>query len=339
MLHFEQFDGTIDEWDAVLETFPDREIFQTSAWIRFLAESQNAKPVILVLRNDAETVGYFVGLLVQKAGCRILGSPFVGWTTEHMGIRLAPGVSKQEAVQALVDYAFKQLQCIHLELTDLNISPADVAALGFEHAVSHTTVIDLTADEDAIYSEMSSKSCRYCIRKAEKLGVVIEEAHDEAFADEYYAQLLDVFSKQDLVPTYGVERVKSLIRHLLPSGNLLLLRAREPGGRCIATSIFMGMHDYSYFWGNASWRADQHFCPNEPLQWYAIRYWKRRGVRFHDLGGGGLYKRKYGGNAVDHYRLWKSKYAWIALARSCALQAFKFKQRVLGWWGGGGHAD
>ena len=48
MLHFEQFDGTIEEWDAILETFPDREIFQTSAWIRFLAESQNAKPVIAV---------------------------------------------------------------------------------------------------------------------------------------------------------------------------------------------------------------------------------------------------------------------------------------------------
>jgi hypothetical protein len=334
MLHFEPFDGTMSEWNEILETFPDREIFQTSAWIQFLAESQNAKPVMLVLMNGPAVAGYFAGLIVRRAGCRILGSPFVGWTTEHMGIRLLPAVSKREAVAALTDYAYRRLGCVHVELTDLNISPDDVAGLGFQHTVSHTTVIDLTADEDRIYSGMSSKSCRYCIRKAEKLGVRIEEAGDEAFADDYYAQLCDVFAKQDLVPTYGIDRVRSLVRHLLPTGSLLLLRAREPAGRCIATSIFLGMHDYSYFWGNASWRADQHFCPNEMLQWYAMRYWKRRGVRYHDLGGGGLYKRKYGGHPVDHYRLWRSKYAWISWARVCAFQAFKARQRVLGWWRG-----
>ena len=335
MLHFQQFDGTMSEWDAILETFPDREIFQTSAWIQFLAESQNGKPVLLVLMDGEQMAGYFAGLIVRKAGCKILGSPFVGWTTEHMGIRLLPGVSKRDAVAALADYAFTRLGCIHVEMTDLNIAPDDVAGLGFQHAASRTTVIDLTADEDRIYSEMSSKSCRYCIRKAEKLGVVLEEARDEAFADDYFAQLRDVFAKQDLVPTYGKERVRSLIRHLLPTGNLLLLRAREPSGRCIATSIFLGMHEYAYFWGNASWRADQQFCPNEALQWYAIRYWKRRGMRYHDLGGGGLYKRKYGGHPVDHYRLVKSKYAWIAFARDCAFRAFKVRQRVFGWWRGG----
>jgi hypothetical protein len=239
----------------------------------------------------------------------------------------------------LTHYAFNRLKCIHLEMMDRSIFPDDVAGLGFQYAVSRTPIIDLTTDEDRIYSEMSSKSCRYCIRKAEKLGVVIDEARDEAFADEYYAQLLDVFGKQDLVPTYGVGRVRSLIRHLLPTGNLLLLRAREPGGRCIGTSIFLGMNECSYFWGNASWRGDQHFCPNEPLQWYAIRYWKRRGMRRHNLGGGGTYKRKYGGHPVDYYRLSKSKYPWIAMARECAFRAFRLKQRVLGWWRGGGPSD
>jgi len=96
------------------------------------------------------------------------------------------------------------------------------------------------------------QSCRYCIRKAAKLGLIIEEARDEHFADEYYRQLCDVFAKQSLVPTYNKERIQALIRHLLPTGNLLLLRAREPNGRCIATSIFMGMHEFAYFWGNAS---------------------------------------------------------------------------------------
>ena len=55
MLHFEHFEGTADEWDAILQTFPDREVFQTLAWLRFLAESQNAKPVTLVLQDGGRS--------------------------------------------------------------------------------------------------------------------------------------------------------------------------------------------------------------------------------------------------------------------------------------------
>jgi len=50
-----------------------------------------------------------------------------------------------------------------------------------------------------------------------KSGVTIEEAHDLAFADEYYEQLKEVFAKQGLVPTYTVERVRSLVKHVGPS--------------------------------------------------------------------------------------------------------------------------
>ena len=50
--HCEPFPGTLEEWGAILQTFPDREIFQTPEWIRYLAESQGGTPVILVMGND-----------------------------------------------------------------------------------------------------------------------------------------------------------------------------------------------------------------------------------------------------------------------------------------------
>ena len=247
-----------------------------------------------------------------------------------MGIRLLPNVSKLAAVEAVVRYAFHDLKCMHFEMTDPSILPDDLAGSGLEHAAYLSSAVDLTAAEDVIYSRMSSKSCRYCIRKSAKLGVTIEEASDEGFADDYYAQLCDVFAKQSLVPTYGKQRVQLLIRHMMPTGNLLLLRARAPDGRCIATGIFLGMHDRAYFWGNASWRQDQHFCPNEAIHWYAMRYWKQRGMLSYDFCGGGLYKRKYGGHPTETYRVWKSKYRWIGWARSLAQQAYRFYQHVAG---------
>jgi len=74
------------------------------------------------------------------------------------------------------------------------------------------------------------------------------------------------------VPTYGVDRVRALIRNLHPTGRLLLLRARDPEGKGIATGIYPGMNDVAQFWGNASFRSGQQWRPNETLHWYAMRY-------------------------------------------------------------------
>jgi hypothetical protein len=333
MLHFEPFAGAVEDWDAVLDTYPDREVFQTSAWLRFIAESQNGTIVLATLKDDNETVGHFAGLIVKKFGLRILGSPFIGWTTERMGIRLRPDVPRHAAVEALMRYTFRDLKCIHLELADANITPDVVSGLGFESRITQTHIVDLSPDEDTVFQNMAAKSARYSIRKAAKLGVVIEEAQDEQFAADYVAQMQEVFVNQGLVPSYGKDRILLLMRHLLPTGHLLLLRARAPDdGRCIATGIFLGMCHSSYFWGNASWSKDRHFCPNEPLHWHAMRYWKQRGVDCYDMCGAGDYKRKYGSKPVERYYLSRSNRPWIALARKIAFMGFRAKQRIMGFW-------
>ena len=132
--------------------------------------------------------------------------------------------------------------------------------------------------------------------------MIVVEASDLEFADEYYDQLQEVFAKQSLSPTYGVEVVRALIEHVHPSGHLLLLKALSPEGKCIATGIFPGMNRTAYFWGGASWRSHQILRPNEALFWHAMLYWKSRGITTFDLGAGD-YKRKYGVRdvAVPHF--------------------------------------
>jgi hypothetical protein len=160
-------------------------------------------------------------------------------------------------------------------------------------------------------------------------GVSIEEANDDAFADEHYQQLQDVFARQGLVPTYGIARVRLLIRYLQPTGNLLLLRARDAEGRCAATGMFFGMNRHAYFWGNASWRSSQHLRPNEALHWHAMMYFKARGALVYEMGGAN-YTEKYGAKPFDQLRFRKSKYRWIASARNLAASMFWLYQRVVG---------
>jgi hypothetical protein len=328
MFRFRALDPSEVPW-RTLDGFGDRVVFQTQEWLNFLAESQGAAPVVAEIRDDNTLAGYFSGLVVRKVGVRILGSSFPGWTTPYIGFNLAPGYSRSRLLDPLVQWAFRDLKCLHVEVSDRCFQPQDASGSQMDRTAYESYKSDLTKGEDELFNGMES-ACRRCIRKAEKSGVTIEEAHDPEFADEYYAQLKDVFAKQGKVPTYSVDRVRLLVKHMLPTGRLLAVRARNPDGKCIATSLYPGMNDTAFFWGNASWRSEQQWRPNEYLHWYALRYWKARGVKVFDWGGGGTYKEKYGVEPYVVPWFYKSKYRLLATARNEARALFYKSQRLVG---------
>jgi hypothetical protein len=328
MLQFRRLAPHEIPWQQ-LDAFGDRVVFQTREWLNFVGESQNATPLVAEIRDGKILAGYFSGLMVRKLGLPILGSSFPGWTTPYIGFNLLPAYSRSQMLEPLAAWAFRNLGCLHLEVSDRCFSSSDGELARLDQTAYESYKSDLTRSEDDLFKGMDS-ACRRCIRKAEKSGVVVEEAHDAEFADEYYEQLKDVFAKQGKVPTYTVDRVRVLLRHMLPTGRLLAVRARNPEGRCIATGLYAGMNDMAFFWGNASWRSEQQWRPNEYLHWYALRYWKARGVKTFDWGGGGTYKEKYG--VVPHSVPWfyKSKYRFLTTIRNEARTLFYRSQGLIG---------
>ncbi len=316
------------DWPA-MDSLPDRVVFQTREWLSFLEATQGGEPIVAALRHDGATVGYFTGMIVRRMGLRILGSPFRGWTTMYMGFNLIEDVPRAAVADALVEFAFRRLRCAHLEVRDHVLVPGDLQALGFEPRSFGTYLVDLDRSEEEVWASFTS-SCRGHIRRAAKAGVSIEEAHDVGFADEYYAQLEEVFGRQGLVPGFDLQRVRALIRHLHPTGHLLLLRARDREGACIATGIFPAMNRTMYFWGGASWRSQPGLSPNEAIMWHAVRYWKSRGIRQLDLGGRGDYKRKYGGSLVSVPSCSRSRFWPLDELRNAAERAFVARQRLTG---------
>lgn len=313
-------------WDE-LDAFEDRTFCQRRAWLEFIRETQRGEIVVARLVDGGRTVGWFSGVVVHRLGVPIMGSPFPGWTTPYLGFNLSPGVARSDAVRALLPFVFQQLGCLHLELADPRLARTDVAAMGFDVGVGTTFVSDLRGDDDVLLSRMES-STRRAIRKAAKSGVRIEVAEPDGFAGDYYAHLVDVFAKQALRPTYSRERVEALIRYVHPSGDLLLLRALDPAGRSIATGLFPGYGQMSYFWGNGSLRESQILRPNEAIHWAAMRHWRELGVQIHNWGGGGDYKRKYGGEPIEtlHFRL--SRFRAIGVVRDLARTAYYLPRMI-----------
>ena len=311
--------GEVD-WQA-LDAFDDRTFSQRRCWLEFLEAFTNGKIIIAALDRGGEVVGFFTGIVFSRYGVPILGSPFHGWTTPYMGFNLAPDIPRGDALQALERFAFGELGCVHLEVTDRYLTIEEGEKLGFTYRLTQSYLSDLRPSEEEIFAGMAS-ACRRAIRKSGKCGVTVEAASAEGFADEYYEQLVDVFAKQSLKPTYDRRRVQALIDAVCPSGNLLLARARDAEGRSIATGIYPGFNGSSFFWGNGSLRQYQILRPNEALHWFAMRYWRKRGARFHDWGGGGTYKAKYGGAPFTVPAFRKARYRLVLHARDAAAKLY-----------------
>lgn len=319
-------------WESVpwseLDASHDRVVFQTREWLEFVADTQDGHPVIAKVFDDGVAIGWFSGVRIRRGGVPILGGSFPGWTTPYIGFNLPPEIDRAPSLAALRHFAFRELGCWHLEVSDRQL-PQNVIAPGFERGAFQTLQSDLTLSEDELFRRLDTDTRRR-IRRAREKGIVIVTATDATFAEEYYAQLVDVFAKQNLPPTYGVERIHSLIRRVGPTGHLLLLRALAPNGSCIATGIYPGCGQLAEFWGNASWRDSQHFSPNELMHWEAVRMWKARGAGIFDWGGWAQYKLKYGGEPVAVPWLTASRFPILNRARDLARGAFKLRQRFVG---------
>lgn len=312
------------------EPFADATIFQTAAWLAFLRETQHGEVIhARVLDEHGVDVGRFVGMVVRRMGLRILGSPFPGWTTWYMGFNLRQGASRASALAALPRFAFRTLRCAEIEVMDRWLTESEHQQAGFHTELSTGFEIDLTHDEDGLQAAMSS-NCRWSIRRAARDGVVVEVANPDSFTKDYYPQLQDVFAKQHLTPSYGRSRVDALIRNLHPEGTLLLARALDHAGTPIATGIFPAWNGRMHFWGGASWREHQRSQPNEALIWFAMKYWKERGMHTFDMGGGGEYKRKFGGIRIAIPWGRRSFTPALESLREVAQNVVKLRQRASG---------
>jgi len=65
-----QIDLKSADW-KLLDSFDDRTVFQTRAWLEFVAKAQGATPILAEVRDGADIVGYFTGLTFSKFGMKV----------------------------------------------------------------------------------------------------------------------------------------------------------------------------------------------------------------------------------------------------------------------------
>ncbi len=178
----------------------------------------------------------------------------------------------------------------------------------------YTPLVDLARPEEQLWQKLEPKSCRYEIRKAQKLACVISCNQDTELA-----RLLLNDSIRRL--GYRTELGDAEWRAMLPGHDVFLCTSqgmplaahvilRDPPGR--ARLLFSGGPDRS----DKCVRNLVGPC-NRLLHWHELQYYKAQGFRYYDFGGIDLrenssepnpqFKLSFGGEVVLEPMLYLAK--------------------------------
>lgn len=319
------------KWDVFKNTHDDL-ITKSEDWYIFLKKSFGLSPYIVEIKKSDKLLGYFIGERIKRF-VWIVASPFEGISTGYQGINSFQKITAEERLliyKKMSNWLFRTKKCIYFQVSDWQLEIEDVKKYTkFKYTPIVGYRLNLEVSEDVLYSKLHYKSCKYSINKSKKKGVKVRKTSNiNNFIDVYYNQLLDVFRRQGLEPTYKKERVRSLVYSLYEKNEILCLESISKEGEIIATGLFPGSANMAIYWGGASWQKEQKLCPNEPLIWEAIKYWNSKGTKTFEFGGGRSYKKKFGGEAFSKPRIEIAKYPFIILGKELAKKSY-YKWRSL----------
>jgi peptidoglycan pentaglycine glycine transferase (the first glycine) len=208
----------------------------------------------------------------------------------------------------------------------------DLASAGWRPAApiqpNATRIIDLRADEDALWGDLRKKWRQY-VNKARTGGIVIVDGDDERLGEFYRIYRETADRAGFLIRTEGAYR--DVWDAFAPTGHARLLFAQTPDGEPQATLFLVrsGSRVVEPYGGMTAVGADSR--ANYLLKWEAIRSSRAAGATTYDLWGlatGGIahFKTGFGGREVRYVG------AWDLVLDPLGRRAYEMAQRVRVTW-------
>jgi peptidoglycan pentaglycine glycine transferase (the first glycine) len=310
---------TSEAWDAYVRAQPRATYLQTAAWAavkapngwrpRLVVGSSPAGGVIgaQVLVQSAPVVPWQFayaprGPLADRWNAAVLEA----WTnrlragdpglTRVATIRMDPEIEEGAALERGEDVA------------------ATLARLGWRRAPDmqprRTRIVDLTADEDALWSDLRKKWRQY-VNGARKSGVVIRDVDPSAEPGAWtvFHDVMRETGQRADVPIRAASAYRDLWAAFQPNGESRLLFAEGPSGETLAVLLLVrcGTRVVEPYGGMTA--AGAELRANYLLKWEAIRSSREQGATSYDLWGlvhPGIthFKQGFGGREVDYIGAW-----------------------------------
>lgn len=321
-------------WDNLVSRFDNHRVLHTLGWLRSLSAScVKGKPLFLVYEKDGEIVGCLPGFLVRVGFLRMFGSPLPGWQTMTMGPVFDPQlVSTEELMLPLVPFLRKKYRVHHVEVIAENFDQKVMEGLRFTSTPSPSYCVRLCPGDENRVLKAFKDSARRNVKRAIKLGLVVKFEQDEAFVDEHYDQLVEVYHRGGNVIPFTRQRALEFFRYMKASGNLIAVSVSLPnGGPCIATGTFTIEGRELLLWMWAHRTRYRWYRPTELMTWTVMQKAMEEGCEILDLMGRGDFKPKLGAVLHEDRACWIwSRYKLLTEIRLLARSAYRWQQALRG---------
>jgi lipid II:glycine glycyltransferase (peptidoglycan interpeptide bridge formation enzyme) len=150
-----------------------------------------------------------------------------------------------------------------------------------EENYGETSMVDLSLDEDLIFSTYIHSKRRNMIRKALKSGIEVREFYDQQGIDIFWPLLEELHNKlgynqlskdyyQFIYDTYAKEKKATI---------LIAFKDNNP----VSGVFLLGNKNYMHYYKGASKFGVKNEGQGELLQWHAIKLAKNLGSGYYDL--------------------------------------------------------
>lgn len=289
-LRVETFAGTPPAgWDKDVETVGGS-VFQSSAWARFQCAVQGSEPVFIRATDASGAPAAVVLGLFRRSRHPVLGF-FLRWM-ETASYPVAAGDDPDLVTRMIreTEGAARKLGCARLAIGS-NLSGdsrVSLSELGYSTQERAEFLVDLSADEDALWSAVK-KDQRDRIRRLARDGVEYE-----------WTTSLEGLKALSTVRQTALERrlerdqgfslpsddgyYELLHRTLLEPGAARLLVARQQG-EVVAAILYATFAGKAYSIFSGSTEGGYKLSAQTGLFWHAVTTLKREGFRVLDRGG------------------------------------------------------
>lgn len=210
----------------------------------------------------------------------IPGGPLIDWKNSE---------EVELAKKKIVDVA-REEKCVFVRLRPMLLDSAENRAIlkkmgarksPMHLAAEHTVILDLRKTEETIMADMRRQT-RYEVRRAEKLGIKVEQGNSEKLFKEFHQVQKRTAERQHFVPP----DLKTLLAEREAFGeNAQIYVAKTAEGEPIAYGLILKDGDEADYYEAASTDLNRKLPGAYALQWQVIRDQKKAGVLRYNLWG------------------------------------------------------
>jgi len=303
-------------WSDFVREHLQGNVFQTPEMAEVYRRARGYEPVFLCLFDGGELKALLLASLISE-------SHFLSWLSTRSiiagGPLAEPGVSGS-ALQFLLD-AYEDVvskRAVYTQVRSMQSSGIEAlfASSGYRGEERLNFLIDLDRSPEELWRSIP-KARRKNIRRAEKLGVTVEEVKSSSLLPVFHRLVRDTYRRVRL-PVADISLFQAAFEVLRPRAMARFYLAWH-GDVAVASRVVLTYNGVVYDWYAGTSSAHMKLYANEAIVWRVLQDAGEEGQRLFDFGGAGRpgenagryhFKKRFGGREVRTMRYEKVHQTW-----------------------------